>query len=103
MTPVVDAPEERYICFECDFNFCAGCVNSYYRDPGDPAALAAIPAIQTQLPVISAEEGDQQPRRGEDEDLPPDYENVEFRDTRGIGELPPSYDECVKVLMRDIA
>ena len=26
-------PEERYICFACDFNFCAGCVYSYYRDP----------------------------------------------------------------------
>ena len=94
VTPVSRHPEERYICFACDFNFCAVCIYSYYRDPSDPATRATIPAIPAQ---ILPEAG------GKNEDLPPSYENVGITFNWGIDALPPSYEECKKIMVTDMA
>ena len=71
-----------------------------YRDPWDPAAMAAIPAIPTQQSTL-------RPLgvatfQTTDADLPPNYKIVEFPNNWGIQELPPSYDECVKNILGDI-
>ena len=94
VTRVLPHPEERYICFACDFNFCAMCIYSSYRDPSDPATRATIPAIPAQiLPEVG----------GKNEDLPPSYEDLRITFNWGIDKLPPSYEECKKIKVTDMA
>ena len=94
IAPVSPHPEERYICFACDFNFCANCIYSHYRDPSDPATRVTIPAIPAQI----------LPEAGEkNEDRPPSYEDVVITFNWGIDKLPPSYEECKQIMVTEMA